>query len=454
MAFLSGILRSHFNKGRGGRAKLAISANLLARGATAIVGLAVLPLSIRHLGNEGYGLMAMISSVVGWLQISNLGLGLGLQNALTEEIAKGDKAAQRQLISTAFFALIGIGTLLLILGALAFPLIDWLKVFPPSTEQYSKEIPWAVAVCFCSLVTTLTLGPILPIYAARQELHLGSIQSVLSCLATLAGVFIVAQYGLGLVGMIGATIGGTALVQLSFALWTLYGRGIPELRPSLQYLSRTAWNRMFHSGLQFLILQICNIVFIQLDAMLIAHTLSADEVTPYAVAQKVFLQAGGLFGMITGSLWSAYGHAKAHGDIAWIRSTHQKTVQLFCLCYGAIAIGMLTAGRPILSLWVGPNATPTSSLLAAVAFHFSLKDWTALHAVLLNSLNLVRQQVAPVILTAIVVLVLEVVLVRHLGTLGLALGGGLGFLAVGGWYLRLLTNRALKQSTTGSQDLQ
>jgi len=441
---VSAFFRRHFHKGRGGRAKLAISASLIARVVTTLVSFAILPITIRYLGNEGYGLMATISSVVSWLQFTNMGLGLGLQNALTEETAKDDRVTQSQLVSTAVVALAAIGMGLLALGAGVFPFIDWLKVFPPTTERFAHEIPLAVSIVFFGFVSTLMLGFVGPIYAARQELHLGSIQAVICAVIGMVGTLFVVHHRLGLVGIVAVTIGAAGLVQWAFALWTLYGRSIPELRPSFKCFTRTAWKRMFHTGLQFFALQICNIVFFQLDAMLITHFLSAEQVTPYAVAQKVFLQLGGLFAIVTGSLWAAYGHAKAQGDIAWIRATHRKIVRLFCIFFGALSVAMILAGKQLLSWWVGAGAAPSVALLAAVAFYFCLREWTALHAVLLNGLNLIREQIPALIVTSIIVLALEVYLVQRFGTVGLAVGGGLGFLLGGGWYLMHLTKCALK----------
>ena len=58
-------IQRHFHQGRGGRTKLAISTGVLSRVLTTLVSLATLPLTVRYLGNEGYGLMIAISSMVG-----------------------------------------------------------------------------------------------------------------------------------------------------------------------------------------------------------------------------------------------------------------------------------------------------------------------------------------------------------------------------------------------------
>src|ERR1043166_3255325 len=131
---LAELARRHFHAGRGGRAKLAISVSFLARVITTAVSFVILPITVRYLGNEGYGLMITITAVVGWLQFTNLGIGLGLQNALIEETAKGNARAQKELVSTAVFSLVGIGLLLLVIGLSIFPHVTWARIFPPTTN--------------------------------------------------------------------------------------------------------------------------------------------------------------------------------------------------------------------------------------------------------------------------------------------------------------------------------
>src|SRR5205823_5208611 len=184
-----------------------------------------------------------------------------------------------------------------------------------------------------------------------------------------------------------------AVMQWSFALWTLYGRGLAELRPKIGSVTASAAKRVYKTGISFFLLQLCNIAFFQIDAFLITRFLTVDQVTPYSIAQKVFIQTSGIFAIVTGSLWAAYGNAKAQGDYAWIRRTHGKMVRVFALFFGALAIGMALFGHKLLSLWVGPAAAPATTLIIAVAAYFCVREWTSLHAMLLNGLNIIQPQV-------------------------------------------------------------
>jgi len=444
--FFTNLARRHFHSGRGGRAKLAISTSLVSRVVTTAVSFVVLPISIRYLGNEGYGLMTTITAVVGWLQFTNMGIGLGLQNALTDEVAKGNKQTQNELVSTAFFSLCAIGLVLFVAGLLVFPHVSWDRVFPPTSSRFTTEIPWTVLMVFFGFVSTVILGFVNPIYAARQELHIGSLQAMITSLLTLLGTVTAVHFRLGLLGLTSCTIGLTAVMQWSFALWTLYGRGLKELHPTFSGFKRNAAGRIYKNGINFLLLQICNIAFFQIDAFLITHFLTVDQVTPYSVAQKVFLQTSGIFAIVTGSLWAAYGNAKAQGDYAWIRRTHSQMRKVFLLFFGGLALFMIVAGHKLLQLWVGSAAAPSTVLIAGVAMYFIVREWTALHAMLLNGLNIVRPQVWNLLLTAIITLTLDIYLVTRLGPVGLAIGGFVAFAVAGAWYLPYLTSKALHPS--------
>jgi O-antigen/teichoic acid export membrane protein len=440
----AGFLRRQFHQGRGGRAKLAITTSLLSRVVTVAISLVVLPISVRYLGNEGYGLMVTITSVVGWLQFTNMGIGLGLQNALTEETAKGNSRGQRELISTAVFSLVGIGLVVLVAGLLVFPHISWERIFPPTSNRFVAAIPWTVLVVFIGFVSTVVLGFISPIYAARQELHIGAWQSMVASVLTLAGTFVAVRFRWGLLGLTLCTIGITAVAQWTFAAWNLFGRGISDLRPRLGSISRSAAHRIYKTGISFFVLQTCNIAFFQIDAFLIARFLTIDQVTPYSVAQKVFIQMAGLFAIITGSLWAAYGNAKAVGDFDWIRRTHRRMTGLFFLFFGGLALFMLFIGHYLLAWWVGVAAAPSTLLIGAVGLYFIAREWTSLHAMLLNGLDVIRPQVWNLVLTALLTVGLDLWLVTKLGSIGLAVGGFVGFTLAGGWYLPYLTAKALR----------
>ncbi|TAK94651.1 MAG: hypothetical protein EPO07_16400, partial [Verrucomicrobia bacterium] len=442
--FLQRFIERHFHSGRGGRAKLAISTNLLARIVGAAVSLINVPLAVRYLGNEGYGLLTVIVSTVGWIQFSNLGLGFGLQNTLTEQTALGNKQVQRELVSSTFFALLGIGALLALVTCLSFPHIHWTALFPPKSDRFVHEIPTAAALALGCFIASMVWGFIQPIYAARQELHLFNLQGLIANVTSLLTLYAAVKFDTGLLGIAVANIGVNALFAAGFALWTIFGRGIEEIRPSWSFVTEKATKSVLRTGLGFLILQVCTIVAFQSDAFLIAQFLSADQVTPYSVAQRVFAQLIGLLGIITAPLWPAFGNAKALGDVPWIQRIYRQVNFYFVAAYGAAFLFMAFAGHFLFHLWVGEASAPSMLLICAIGLYYFVMQWANNHSILLNGLGVIRKQTFAFVAQAALALGLNIFFVRKLGPIGLTLGGGLAYLAINAWYLPWLFHKTVK----------
>lgn len=445
---LQRLTERHFHKGRGGRAKLAISTNLVARLVGMVVSFVNVPVAVRYLGNEGYGLLIVIISVVGWIQFSNLGLGLGLQNALTEQTALDNKQAQRELVSTTFFVLLGIGLSLTLLTVMVFPHVNWLSLFPPSSGRFAAEIPRAVAVALGCFILALTWGFIQPIYAARQELHIYNLQALFANAASLIALFAAVKLDTGLLGVAVANIGVNALCAAAFALWTVFGRGTPEIRPSWSYVRSSAAKSVFRTGLGFLVLQVCTVIAFQSDAFLIAQFLSAEQVTPYSVGQRVFAQLIGLLGIITAPIWPAFGNAKALGDVLWIRSIYRRVNTYSTASYTVAFVVMALAGHALFVFWVGKASAPPTILICAIGLHYFLIQWSNTHSIMLNGLGVIGKQTYVFVAHAALVLLLNIYFVQKFGPIGLSLGGGLSYLAINAWYLPLLFNRTMRKLPT------
>src|SRR5437762_4195538 len=91
------------SKERYRRVALAAAASLLAKAVHSIVLLVTVPLAVGYLGAERYGMWMTMSAVIAMLAFSDLGMGLGLMNVLSQAHGKNDLTTARQAVSSAFF---------------------------------------------------------------------------------------------------------------------------------------------------------------------------------------------------------------------------------------------------------------------------------------------------------------------------------------------------------------
>jgi len=78
-----------------------ITANYLGRSWSALLGLLLIPLYLKYLGIEAYGLVGFFTSLTGMLGILDLGIGATMNRELARYSAKeGTVDKQRDLVRT------------------------------------------------------------------------------------------------------------------------------------------------------------------------------------------------------------------------------------------------------------------------------------------------------------------------------------------------------------------
>ena len=95
------------------RAALTTFTSGVARAVTVITWLVTVRLTVHYLGTERYGLWMTITSLVAMMSFADLGIGNGLLNCITEAKGGDDRESVRKYVSSAFFLLLAIATVLM-----------------------------------------------------------------------------------------------------------------------------------------------------------------------------------------------------------------------------------------------------------------------------------------------------------------------------------------------------
>ena len=102
------------------RIVLTAIASIAERGAGILTTLLVVPLTLRFLGDERYGLWMAITSLIGMVGFANLGLGNGLLNMIADAHGRDDPQAARRFVSNAFALLVPVALVVVIGFAVAY----------------------------------------------------------------------------------------------------------------------------------------------------------------------------------------------------------------------------------------------------------------------------------------------------------------------------------------------
>lgn len=388
-----------------------------ARGVTVLTGLISVPLTVRYLGVERYGIWMVISSVISLLQFADLGLGNGLLNAIAETNGKNDRKMAREYVSSTFFLLFGIAILLALVFFVAYPYISWQHVFNASSMLAVVEAGPATAVFMGCFLFNIPLGVVRRTQLGYQEGFVNSILETVGRLVGLGGVLLAIALKAGLPWLVLAMAGGPVLAALFNGI-QIFGFRRPWLIPRLGCITKTAMGKVLKTGFLFFVLEIVGALAFTSDNIVIAQVLGASAVTLYAVPMKLFQLLSTVLQMVLSPLWPAYGEAVAHNDLEWAKRTLRKSLG-FSMLFGTLgSVVLIVFGSQFVRIWAGPEIAPSFELLLGLGLWTVLNITGTAVAMFLNGVNAIGFQTITAVLMGISALILKIVLSQTIGLSG------------------------------------
>lgn len=404
--------------GRYKRIAAAMLSGAAARVLSSLVAFVSLPLAVRYLGAERYGVWATITSIAVWLNL----LDLGIANSLTNLIARAYASGRRTDAARAFTSALALTFAIAALSAAVFLFclarVNWATFFHAEL-RLSEEIRWTVLIAGLLVLAALPLNLVSKVLAGYQEVHRWNQAQGWAALLSLGGM------GIGVVCKVSMPVlyllsfGSIACVGCVMLLRLLWRK--PWLAPHTRHVHRGTLVELLSAGWSFLLIQIAAAVVFSSDNLVISHYLGASEVTPYSVTWRLIAFGAVLQSLAFPALWPAYAEAQARGDVAWIRRTYSTTMKATLALNLAFAVCVLILGRSAIRYWAGPSAVPPYLLLLAMTFWSVLSGCMTVQSCLLAALNRTRLQAILSVIAAALNIILSIFLVTRIGSLGVIL---------------------------------
>lgn len=409
------------------RVLLTATASMASRGVAILTMLISLPLTLHYLGHDRYGMWMTISSVVGLLGFADLGLGNGLLNAISNADGRGDRDDARRYTTSALLMLTTVAIALGAAFALAYPWVPWGKLFNVTSDQATRESGPAVAAFMVCFLCNLPLGVARQVQVGYQE---GLAANLWQCLASLLGfaaLLVAIALHAGLAWLIVAMAGGPCLAYLLNSV-VVFGVQKPWLRPSRSALHFGAALRLLRMGSMFFILQITCAMAFTADNLIVARVLGSEVVPTYAISARMFAIPSIVVALAINPLWPAYGEALARGDVAWVRRTLYRSLQLTLAIVVPSAVFLVLTGGFIVRVWThDPNVVPSLGLLLGLGTWLIVGQIANSLATFLNGVHIIRFQAVVCLIAAFVNLWASVVLTRRMGVAGVIWGTNVAY---------------------------
>jgi O-antigen/teichoic acid export membrane protein len=341
--------------------------NLLGTGWGAVIQFAFIPLYLRILGIEAYGLVAFAVTLQVALQILDFGLSPTMNREMARFAVTPDSAADaRDFVRTVEVGYWGVGLAmggLLVLGA---PLIStsWLKVDALGGDVVTRAVmlmgvmtafQWPFSLYQGGLVGLQRQGVLNGITMAANTLQHGGVVLALLLIAPTVTVFF-------------AWRAAVFLLQVLATMYFLWRSLPPADRPPRFNTERfrTIWK--FAAGMSGITLT--GIILSQTDKVMLSKLVPLGEYGYYMLASTV---ANGLMQLIApvyNAIFPVFAGCVATGDEDRLRGAYHLGAQLLAVLVLPIAIPLVVFGQEALLAWTGNGATavaaaPILSILAA-----------------------------------------------------------------------------------------
>ena len=378
------------------------------------------PLALRYLGKEAFGVWVTLSSIAYLISFSDLGIGMGAQNQITEALGVGDGPRARKLCLTTLVYLCAVAILLTAIGVPVFLSMHWGTAFKLKDPNLIHSMPGAMTIVLVVTCLNIPLGLTRRLAYATHQAWLDNVSAMAGSVLGLVGVFLGGYLRLGFEGYVLITWLSGPAISLAFSFYMyaklnwLHGPGV--------WFERDAMRGLLNLGVFFGLQQICTLVLFGAPTVLITTLLGAAAIAPFNLVQRVF----NVFQMFQNAfllpLWPAYADAKSKSDWPWMGRTLRRS--LVATLWVAIVpmIGIAFVMRPLIRLWAGDAALPTQSLV------ISLLLWNITVATqqplgfFLAGVSEVKRNTLFSLLTAVAAGVLMPVLARPYGINGIVVG--------------------------------
>lgn len=404
------------------RVALTALASMAARAINLAVLVVSVPLTLRYLGVERYGLWMTITSFTTLLAFADLGMGTGIQNAVSRADGNNDRETAHDYVSSGFFMLAGLSAFLLVLFFAAYRLVPWAHLLNVHSPTAAAEAGPTVAVFASCFALNIVFGIVQRVQLGYQE---GFNSSVWQCAASLLGLaclLLALHQRAGLPFLVLAAVGAPIFGLACNGVWLFTWRH-RWLRPALARVSLGTCRRVFGVGVAFLVLQVGFAVGFSSDNLIVSHTLGASRVAEYSICVRLFAVVTLLVSMSTSPLWPAYTEAYTRGNFAWIQSTVRRSALLALVAGGLLSAVLAAFGRTIIHHWAGHAVVPSLALLWGMAAWVTLDTLRATVSNLLNALHVLKFQAYLFALFAVVSITAKVAFGHRLGLAGIMWAG-------------------------------
>jgi O-antigen/teichoic acid export membrane protein len=380
------------------------------------VGFFMMPFLLEHLGNRWYGIWTVLSSLLAYFYLMDVGLGYAVQLYCARYLAQKDYARANSVINTALVIYSVISVVILLLTAVLATAVDRFV----GTGQDVNLIALTLLIMGINVALEFPILAFTGIIGAYSRFDLLSYSrlGMLAVTTALTVYFVGRGYGIFAMAMIALVCG--RISDLSFFLISKYC--FRELKVGLRWFEKSQVRELANYSVWSMLNSISGLIKFKLQPMVIAFFSGPVMVTHYVVGSRLadyfrdlLFQATNL----TMPMLARY-HVLEQNDQIREKLRFLTKVNTLLAVFGGGLI--IIFGRAFIDRWLGPEYPDAYPVLVVLVTAMAVEVMIDPARTTMTAMGKIRFVGVLEMVEALINVALTVVLVRYHGILGAALG--------------------------------
>jgi O-antigen/teichoic acid export membrane protein len=403
-----------------------------------IISLFSVPIIVRHLNSEIYGLSIIIFQITGYLGMFDFGLGAGVERFLagTREDNDENRTKVKRIISTAFIVYTFIAICIIIIGNIFAPYAAEIFHTP---AKYLQSVRYIISVLSVVLGLQIILRSITGIFFAHQkQILFNTLSFVLNLSNTiLTIIFVCLGYGLWSFAYCQIIV---FILNAALSLYFL-NKYYSYIRINIKDFDFPLIKEMFSYGFALFLIGIAVQIIFQTDRIIIGSFVSLTAVSIYSFTTKIpELSSQVLWKISDNSFPALVELSKKENAGSFMKISHDKIMLLTLSLTTTFFWVVILTSYPFIKLWVGEQYFPGLTFTVLVAYLY-LIQLTFIHvtSICLNGFGIAGRISVMALVEAAINLSLSIYLVKIYGINGVIIATIIGGVLTSFWYVPYLS---------------
>jgi O-antigen/teichoic acid export membrane protein len=378
------------------------------------------PFVINSLGDRIYGLWQVVGTFIGYYGLLDLGLAHAMQRFLSEAIGAKDIERSNRILNTALIIFTAIGLFVLIISLAVYVLRSPLTILLNGRQQDATLFGMVVLVLGFNMAVEFPMKAFLGVLHSTLRFDITSGLQVMTLILRTSLIVMVLKLGYGLFAMTVVT----ALSNIPNNLFTFYlaRKNLPYVNFGRQHWDVSIVKMLLGYGAYSFLEKISYVFRSRIDVIIISIFIGLSAVTHYSIGSLLVQCFHGLMIAGLGIFLPVFGQLHGRQDDGKIKETFFWGNKICIFTSSFIGFGLIAWGKPFIERWMGGAYLDAYPVLVVLVLALMVSMWQVPSIEFLMTTKAYKFVGIMSLTEGVGKLILSLILVKHLGIVGVAVG--------------------------------